>query len=89
MGAPKEVVQELGEKEPPVYEVWEENWDAVRLFVKLATQWVLIQGAVVGLNYQSLEFLFKIYKIKDRVGVFEQIQVMELFAVGLLNKKGK
>jgi len=43
-------------------------------------------GGVLGLNYQSLDFLFKLYETKNRVEVFKNIQLMESIVVKLLSK---
>jgi len=44
-------------------------------------------GGVVGLNYQSVQILFKIYGITDEKQAFEDLQVMEYAALPILNKK--
>src|SRR5690606_32020920 len=61
MGAPAELIEELGNDEPEVFEVMEENWEAFTLFRRMSTQWVYTFGAAVGLNYQSLDFLMKTF----------------------------
>lgn len=36
------------------------------MFLRLQTQWLFAgMGSIVGLNYQSIEFLFKLYKVKN------------------------
>lgn len=57
------------------------------MFVRLQTQWVLIPGGFVGLNYQSVDFYFKMYRVKDRRDVFESLQVMEAAALEILNRR--
>jgi hypothetical protein len=44
-------------------------------------------GGVSGLNYSSLDYLCRLYEVKDPVALFEGVQVMELTALASLNKK--
>ena len=68
-------------------EVWEENWDAVLMFVRMSTQWHTSMAGLTGLNYPSLEWLCKLYSVKDPAAIFEGIQVMESTVLVILNKK--
>ena len=65
------------EKKEDAFEVWEENWPAVEMFLLLQTQWVVGVNGPVGLNYQSIEFLFKLYRSKKRRELFEDIREIE------------
>lgn len=85
-GAPQDIVEAL-ETHDDDFEVWEENLDVVSLFLRLQSQWVVSMSGVVGLNYQSVRFLFKIYGITDEKQAFEDIQTMEYAALPILNKK--
>jgi hypothetical protein len=69
------------------FEVWEENWDAVLMFVRMSTQWNTSMAGLTGLNYPSLEWLCKLYSVKDPVAIFEGVQVMEAAALAALNSK--
>lgn len=69
------------------FEVWEENWEAVVMFMRMQTQWNASMGGVTGLNYSSLEYLCRLYSVKDPVSLFEGIQVMEVTALASLNKR--
>ena len=71
------------------FEVWEENWDAVLMFVRMSTQWNTSMAGLTGLNYPSLEWLCKLYSVKDPVAIFEGVQVMEMAALAVLNAKSK
>jgi hypothetical protein len=60
--------------------------------MRLQTQWVMGgMGAIVGLNYQSVATLFKIYRTKDRTRVFESLQIMEAAVLRVIaeDQKGK
>ena len=43
----------------------------------ITTQWYVSMAGLTGINYKSLEYLCKIYTVKDSVAMFEGIQVME------------
>ena len=67
--------------------VWEENWETVMMFLRMQTQWNTSMGGVTGLNYSSLEYLCRLYSVKDPVSLFEGVQVMEVVALSSLNKR--
>lgn len=69
------------------FEVFEDNWKTVDLFVRLQTQWNLIEGVFIGLNYQSVRFLFKLYAVEDERSVFDELQSMEAAALQVMNQK--
>jgi hypothetical protein len=53
----------------------------------MSTQWHTSMAGLTGLNYPSLEWLCKLYSVKDPVAIFEGIQVMESTVLVILNKK--
>ena len=69
------------------FEEWEENWEIVMMFMRMQTQWNASMGGVTGLNYSSLDYLCRLYSVKDPVSLFEGIQVMEVTALASLNKR--
>lgn len=81
-GAPKELVEGRAASEE-TFEVWRENWPAAELFLRLSTQWVFAgMGDRIGLNYQSVDFLLRMYPAKKKRQVFEDLQIMEIGALG-------
>lgn len=84
---PGEINQARKAAKAAEFEVWEENWETVRIFIKMQTQWNTSFGGVTGLNYSSLEYLCRLYSVKDPVSLFEGIQVMEVTALASLNKE--
>lgn len=79
LGAPSAVVDEaLPADDANDFPVWEENWPAVQLFLAVNTQWIFAgMGAVVGLNYQSVDFVLKLYRYKKRDEIFTDLQLIE------------
>jgi hypothetical protein len=71
------------------FEVWEENWPSVELFLRVQTQWNTSVGGITGLNYAGVLAIMELYKYDDSIAVFEGLQIMEIKAMSLLNKEGK
>ena len=69
------------------FEVWEENWDAVMMFLRMQTQWNVSMNGLIGLNYQALETLIRLYHVKEPVELFEKVQVIERAALVKMNSK--
>mgnify|MGYP003139568607 FL=1 len=75
------------QKEEPSFEVWEDNWEVVMMFIRLQTQWNTTMGGFIGIKYEVLEWLCRLYSVKDHVAMLEGIQIMEASALKLLNEK--
>ena len=72
------------------FEVWDENWDVVMMFLRMQTQWNVTMGGYVGLKYEVLlgaGGLMSLYDVDNPRGLLEDIQVMEATALAELNKK--
>jgi hypothetical protein len=77
-----EAIQDLqSRKESNNFEVWEENWEIVEMFMRMQTQWNVGMSGAVGLNYPSLEWLCKLYAVQDPLKIFEGIRIMEASAL--------
>lgn len=88
MGAAPEITQAVGDAGPKDdFEVLEENWPAVSLFMRLQTQWVPSMGGLLGLNYQSVQWLFTIDGIENQREMLDDLQLMEITALQTLNAK--
>lgn len=72
---------------PVDYALWAEHWPAVELFMRCATQWRSGSNGVMGLDYGVVFKMASLYQIKDLASVMEDLQVMELHARDLINKK--
>jgi hypothetical protein len=72
------------------YEVWEENWESLMMFLRMQTQWNVTMGGYVGLKYEVLlgaGGLMSLYDIENPRELLEDIQTMEAAALAELNKK--
>lgn len=87
-GAPAEIVEAARpDPESALFGVWEENAGTVLTFLKLQTQWNVIAGKVIGLNYQSVGVLFKIYQPENPAELMDDLQAMELAALSVFNAR--
>lgn len=71
------------------FEVWEENWPAVEMFLRCQTQWRPTMAGVCGLDYTAVEWLFRLYEVKNQPAVLEDLQVMEAAGLKILNQRSK
>jgi hypothetical protein len=72
------------------YEVWEENWESLMMFLRMQTQWNVTMGGYVGLKYEVLlgaGGLMSLYDVDNPRELLEDIQTMEAAALAELNKK--
>lgn len=70
------------------FEVWEENWNTVLVFLALETQWLRLAGPTgliwLGINYEVIETVQRLTKIPD--DVFEGLRIMEAAALKILSQ---
>ena len=69
--------------------VFEENWEIVMMFLRLQTQWNVSMSGVIGLMYEVLEWVCRLYLVDDAKAMLEGIQTMERTALKVLNEKDK
>ena len=77
-------------EEPEDFEVWDENWETVQMFLRVQTQWNVSMDGLFGLKYEVLlgsGGLFDLYNVKNRTDVLERLQVMEATALTELRKR--
>jgi hypothetical protein len=70
------------------FEVFPENWEALKIFLDCGTQWVYApQGRVIGLNYPAVESVMRLRRVRDRGGTLDRLREMESAALNLINRK--
>ena len=72
---------------PEDFEVWQENWEAVEMFLRCQTQWRTSMSGLLGLDYGAVQWLFRLYEVKDPRSLLEHLQVMEGAVMQILNKE--
>lgn len=78
-----------GERKDEFVECWPDNWPIVQVFAGMLSQLNIGgMGGVIGLRYEALPLVFRMYDIKreDEQDIFDGLRVMERAAVKLLNK---
>ena len=69
------------------FEVWEENWPVVEMFLRCQTQWRTTMSGVLGMDYGAVAWLFMMYEVKDPRALLEDLQVMEGAVMVSINSK--
>ena len=78
------------EKESEDFEVWDDNWDIVMMFLRMQTQWTVSMAGYVGLKYEVLLVsggLFDLYDVENRREVLEGLRIMESAALTEFSEK--
>ena len=70
------------------FEVWQENWEVVVVFMRCQTQWRTTMSGLLGLDYTAVAWVLKLYEIEDQRSMLEDLQVMEAAAMQVLNNRG-
>lgn len=84
------VILQFPEEEKPKeshYEVWEENWPTLEMFLRL--DWRFTMGERTGLNYQTLEWLCGVFRVGDIPAMFDGLRLMESAALNVIAKRSK
>ena len=68
-----------------------DNWLTMEIFIMVQTQWRTDQGVILGLDYNALEWIFKLKKkdIKKPLELLADLQVLEGKIVETINKDRK
>lgn len=69
------------------FEVWEENWPVLEMFLRVQTQWRTTMSGVLGLDYGAVAWLFMMYEVKDPRALLEDLQVMEAAVMVSINSR--
>lgn len=69
------------------FEVIEEAWPAVRMFLKVQTQWRADSGAIIGLDYGAVRWAFELYGADNPAELLADLQIIEATVVAAVNKR--
>ena len=69
------------------FEVGEENWQSVEMFLRLQTQWRVGMSGLIGLDYGAAEWLFRLYAVAEPASLLEDLQVMEAAVLAAVAKQ--
>lgn len=59
----------------------------VEMFLRLQTQWRTTMNGVLGLDYQAVAWLLRLYEVEDPRALLEDLQVMEAAALLTINNR--
>ena len=76
----------MPEQPPEDFEVFEENWPVVEMFLRLQTQWRTTMNGLLGLDYGAVAWLLRLYEVEDPRALLEDLQVMEAAALLSINR---
>jgi len=68
------------------FEVWDENWPAVEMWLRLQTQWRTSFGGLIGLDYVAAKWMFQLYEVEDQKEMMDCIIVMERSALSAISE---
>lgn len=87
LNAPEDVIAELEQaQQAEDFEVFEDNWPAVEMFLRLQTQWRVSFGGLVGLDYVAVKWLFDVYEVEDHKEMLDALMIMERAALSALSE---
>lgn len=70
-------------------EVWEENWPAIELFLRVQTQWRTGMNGPVGLDYVAVAWVLKLVAEEaTHRALLEDLQIMESAVLAFIAKQG-
>ena len=84
---PEAIAEIQNRKQSKAFEVLEENWSTLELFLRCQTQWRTTMNGVLGLDYVAVAWLFRLYAVKDKRAMLEDLQIMEAAAMTTLNAR--
>lgn len=86
-GIPQEMFDQLVNEEVD-FEVYEDNWESLELFLRLRTQWVTMPfGGLRGLDYAGLNAVLQMLKVSDTGRAFSDMQIMESAALAVFAER--
>ncbi len=71
------------------FEVIAAAWPAVCMFLRVQTQWRISTGAIVGLDYSAVRWLFELYEVKEPRRLLDDLQIIEATVIETLNQREK
>ena len=71
------------------FEVIPAAWPAVCMFLRVQTQWRISTGAIVGLDYSAVRWVFEMYEVKEPRQLLDDLQIIEATVVETLNQREK
>lgn len=88
-GIPLDMLMETVDDTPDEFEIWPENDVSLGIFLLCTTQWRHRQhgdtSRITGLDYAAVESVLRMYQVKSKREVFEDVRAMELAVLDKVN----
>lgn len=69
------------------FEIWDDNWHIIEMWLRLQTQWRATHGVLLGLDYNAAKWLFDVYGVSDHKEMIEALMVMEHAALEVMSEE--
>lgn len=76
-----------GQPAPALYPVDPENAPTVEMFLRLSTQWQHGEAGPIGLRYESALAVMRLYAVKDKRTMLDDLRTMERAALKALSSR--
>jgi hypothetical protein len=78
----------MPEQKPEHFEVFEENWPAVEMFLRVQTQWRTGMNGPVGLDYMAVAWVLRLTAEEaTHRALLEDLQIMESAVLAYIAKQ--
>jgi len=66
-----------------------EAWPAVDMFLRVQTQWRVSGGALIGLDYSAVRWMFEIQRVEDQADLLSDLQIIEATVIEAMHRQRK
>ena len=74
---------------PDHFEVWEENWQVLTIFLQVQTQWRSGMSGLIGLDYGAVAWVLKLVAAEnEQLALLQDLQTMEHAVLSFFAKQG-
>lgn len=59
------------------------------MFLRVQTQWRVSGGALIGLDYSAVRWMFEIQRIEDQADLLSDLQIIEATVIEAMHQQRK
>lgn len=74
-------------KQDEHFEVLPEAWPAIDAFLAVQTQWRSSSGALIGLDYNAVRWIFELHNVDNQAELLQDLQVIEAKVMEIVNER--
>ena len=79
----------MPEPKEDIFEVIPEAWQAVEIFLFVQSQWRVDSGALIGLDYLVVKWVFELFEVKKPIEMLSDLQIIEAKVIEILSKRSE